>query len=87
MFAELILISELLFNVPHTKATATPTATTTETPTTTTTAATYPVTIYEATGQELTNWWLDDERSFENIVIRIIVISYLIEKGFTSGII
>jgi hypothetical protein len=60
MFAELILISELLFNVPHTKATATPTATTTtETPTTTTTAATYPVTIYEATGQELTNWWLD----------------------------
>jgi hypothetical protein len=31
--------------------------------------------------------WLDDERSFENIVIRIIVISYLIEKGFTSGLI
>jgi hypothetical protein len=53
MFAELILISELLFNVTPTKATATPTATTT------TTAATYPVTIYEATGQELTNWWLD----------------------------
>ena len=30
--------------------------------------------------------WLDNERSFENIVIRLIVISYLIEKGFTSGL-
>jgi hypothetical protein len=31
--------------------------------------------------------WLDDERSFENIVIRLIVISYLIEKGLTAGVI
>ena len=31
--------------------------------------------------------WLDDERSFENIVIRIIDISYIIEKGLTAGVI
>ena len=31
--------------------------------------------------------WLDDERSFENIVIRLIVISYLVEKGLTAGVI
>ena len=31
--------------------------------------------------------WIDEDKSFEQIIIRIIVISYLIEKGFTSGIV
>jgi hypothetical protein len=31
--------------------------------------------------------WIDDERSFENIVIRLIVISYLIEKGIAAGVV
>jgi len=31
--------------------------------------------------------FLDDERSFEQIIIRIIVISYIIEKGIGSGLI
>jgi hypothetical protein len=30
--------------------------------------------------------YLDSERSFEQLVIRIIVISYIIEKGLTAGI-
>jgi hypothetical protein len=30
--------------------------------------------------------WIDEDKSFEQIIIRIIVISYLIEKGFTSGL-
>ena len=30
--------------------------------------------------------YLDSERSFEQLVIRLIVISYLIEKGLASGI-
>jgi hypothetical protein len=30
--------------------------------------------------------YLDSERSFEQLVIRLIVISYLIEKGLTSGL-
>jgi hypothetical protein len=30
--------------------------------------------------------YLDSERSFEQLVIRIIVISYIIEKGFASGV-
>jgi hypothetical protein len=30
--------------------------------------------------------WIDEDKSFEQLIIRIIVISYLIEKGFTSGI-
>jgi len=31
--------------------------------------------------------FLDDDRSFEQIIIRIIVISYIIEKGIGSGLI
>ncbi len=31
--------------------------------------------------------WLDSDRSFESIVIRIIVISFLIEKGIGQGLI
>jgi len=31
--------------------------------------------------------YLDSERSFEQLVIRIIVISYIVEKGFTAGIV
>jgi len=31
--------------------------------------------------------WIDEDKSFEQLVIRIIVISYLVEKGFTSGLI
>jgi len=30
--------------------------------------------------------FLDDDRSFEQIIIRIIVISYIIEKGIGSGL-
>jgi len=30
--------------------------------------------------------YLDDERSFEQIIIRVIVISYIIEKGLASGL-
>ena len=30
--------------------------------------------------------WIDEDKSFEQIVIRLIVISYLIEKGLTSGL-
>jgi len=30
--------------------------------------------------------YLDSERSFEQLIIRIIVISYIIEKGLTAGI-
>jgi len=30
--------------------------------------------------------WIDEDKSFEQLVIRLIVISYLIEKGFASGI-
>jgi len=30
--------------------------------------------------------YLDSERSFEQLVIRIIVISYIIEKGLASGV-
>ena len=30
--------------------------------------------------------YLDSERSFEQLVIRIIVISYIVEKGLTAGI-
>jgi hypothetical protein len=30
--------------------------------------------------------YLDSERSFEQLVIRVIVISYIIEKGLASGI-
>ena len=30
--------------------------------------------------------YLDDDRSFEQIIIRIIVISYIIEKGIGSGL-
>ena len=31
--------------------------------------------------------WIDEDKSFEQIVIRLIVISYLIEKGFASGLV
>ena len=31
--------------------------------------------------------WIDGDRSFEQLVIRLIVISYLIEKGITSGLV
>jgi hypothetical protein len=31
--------------------------------------------------------WIDEDKSFEQIVIRLIVISYLIEKGLTSGLV
>ncbi len=31
--------------------------------------------------------WIDEDKSFEQLVIRIIVISYLVEKGFASGLI
>jgi|TARA_B100000424_G_scaffold17060_1_gene12419 hypothetical protein len=31
--------------------------------------------------------WIDGDRSFEQLVIRLIVISYLVEKGITSGIV
>jgi|TARA_R100001163_G_C4915154_1_gene97723 hypothetical protein len=31
--------------------------------------------------------WIDEDKSFEQLVIRLIVISYLIEKGITSGIV
>ena len=30
--------------------------------------------------------YLDSERSFEQLVIRTIVISYIIEKGLASGV-
>ena len=30
--------------------------------------------------------YLDSERSFEQLVIRIIVISYIVEKGLASGL-
>jgi|TARA_R100000654_G_scaffold9145_2_gene21214 hypothetical protein len=30
--------------------------------------------------------WIDEDKSFEQIVIRLIVISYLIEKGLASGL-
>jgi len=30
--------------------------------------------------------YLDSQRSFEQLVIRIIVISYIIEKGLASGV-
>lgn len=30
--------------------------------------------------------WIDEDKSFEQLVIRLIVISYLIEKGLTSGL-
>jgi hypothetical protein len=30
--------------------------------------------------------WIDEDKSFEQLVIRLIVISYLIEKGITSGL-
>jgi hypothetical protein len=30
--------------------------------------------------------YLDSERSFEQLVIRIIVISYIIEKGLAAGV-
>tara|TARA_Y100000004_G_scaffold37772_1_gene40495 strand:- start:437 stop:547 length:111 start_codon:yes stop_codon:yes gene_type:complete len=30
--------------------------------------------------------WIDEEKSFEQLVVRLIVISYLIEKGLASGI-
>jgi len=30
--------------------------------------------------------YLDSERSFEQLVIRVIVISYIIEKGLASGV-
>ena len=30
--------------------------------------------------------WIDEDKSFEQLVIRLIVISYLIEKGLASGI-
>jgi hypothetical protein len=29
--------------------------------------------------------WIDEEKSFEQLVVRLIVISYLIEKGLASG--
>jgi hypothetical protein len=31
--------------------------------------------------------WIDEDKSFEQLVIRLIVISYLIEKGVTSGLV
>jgi hypothetical protein len=31
--------------------------------------------------------WIDEDKSFEQLVIRLIVISYLIEKGITSGLV
>ena len=31
--------------------------------------------------------WIDEDKSFEQLIIRIIVISYLVEKGITSGIV
>ena len=31
--------------------------------------------------------WIDEDKSFEQLVIRLIVISYLIEKGFASGLV
>ena len=31
--------------------------------------------------------WIDEDKSFEQLIIRIIVISYLIEKGITSGLV
>ncbi len=31
--------------------------------------------------------YLDSERSFEQLVIRLIVISYIIEKGLASGVV
>ncbi len=31
--------------------------------------------------------WIDEDKSFEQLVIRLIVISYLIEKGIASGIV
>jgi hypothetical protein len=31
--------------------------------------------------------YLDSERSFEQLVIRLIVVSYIIEKGIGSGIV
>lgn len=30
--------------------------------------------------------WIDEEKSFEQLVVRLIVISYLIEKGLASGL-
>ena len=30
--------------------------------------------------------WIDEEKSFEQLVVRLIVISYLVEKGFASGL-
>ena len=30
--------------------------------------------------------WIDEDKSFEQLVIRLIVISYLIEKGLASGL-
>jgi len=31
--------------------------------------------------------WIDEDKSFEQLVIRLIVISYLIEKGIASGLV
>ena len=31
--------------------------------------------------------WIDEDKSFEQLVIRLIVVSYLIEKGVTSGLV
>jgi len=31
--------------------------------------------------------WIDEDKSFEQLVIRLIVISYLVEKGIASGIV
>jgi len=31
--------------------------------------------------------WIDEDKSFEQLVIRLIVISYLIEKGVASGLV
>ena len=31
--------------------------------------------------------WIDEEKSFEQLVVRLIVISYLVEKGFASGLV
>tara|TARA_R100000805_G_C3544523_1_gene58452 strand:+ start:477 stop:587 length:111 start_codon:yes stop_codon:yes gene_type:complete len=30
--------------------------------------------------------WIDEEKSFEQLVVRLIVISYLVEKGLASGL-
>jgi hypothetical protein len=31
--------------------------------------------------------WIDEDKSFEQLVIRLIVVSYLVEKGIGAGLV